>query len=267
MMEDSEPVVPSGDSPEISADPNVVDDNTRHMRRFRWVELNLPDLVDDLVGEALELSTYGYDRPQMETAIHEWFDWAKVPYEGHVPIEQLVSTSIQTGIAINRRYTDAAHPPTKSDTSETIMADKEKTKSTEMTSLAFAEKHDLAAKILLGDNGVFSLPKDYYEVIAATDAGVTVDQLKKLQKVDQQLLAATTLLSGKIATEEFAKNPEAKELAFSYNVGPHAKASGIFTRTEDDKLSIVNAVEHRYQTAEMNRVYGHLNDLFAGINS
>jgi hypothetical protein len=266
-MENSEPVVPCGDSPEISADPNVVDASTRHQRRFRWVELNLPDLVDDLVGEALELSTYGYDRPQMEEAIHWWLDQQNVPYEGLLPIEQLVTATLDTGIAINRRYTDAAHPSTNSDTSEITMADKDKTKSTELTSLAFAEKHDLAAKILLGDNGIFSLPKDYYEVIAATDAGVTVDQLKKLQKVDQQLLAATTLLTGKIANEEFAKNPEAKELAFSYNVGPHAKASGIFTRTEDDKLSIVNAVEHRYQTAEMNRVYGHLNDLFAGINS
>lgn len=268
-MQNAEPVTPST---RASSDPKAVDDNSRHMRRFRWVELNLPDLVEDLMGEAIELSTYGYDRPQMEAAIHWWLDQQNVPYEGHVPVEELVTVTVQTGIAINRRYTDAAHPHTQTDISEIDnMADKDKAKATEMTSRTFAEKHELRGKIVLGDNGIFGLPKDYYEVVAATETGMTVDQvretLKKFEKVDRALLPATTLIAGEVSHEEFAKNPEAKELAFSYNIGAHAKASDIFTRTEDDKVSIVNAVEHRHQTAEMNRVYGHLNDLFTNINS
>lgn len=269
-MQNAEPVTPST---RASSDPNAVDDNSRHMRRFRWVELNLPDLVEDLMGEALELSTYGYNRLQMEEAIHWWLDQQNVPYEGHVPVEELVAVTVNTGIAINRRYTDAAHPHTHTDISEIDnMADKEKAaKAIEMSSRAFADKHDLRGKIELGDNGIFGLSKDYYETVASTETGLTVEQvretLKKFEKVDRALLPATTLITGEIANDEFAKNPEAKELAFSYSIGAHAKASGIFTRTEDNKVSIVNAVEHRHQTAEMNRVYGHLNDLFTNINA
>lgn len=269
-MEESDPVVPCV-TPEDLPDPNAVDESSRHMRRFRWVELNLPDLVEDLMGEVLECSTYGYDQPQMEEAVHWWLDQQNVPYEGLVPIEQLVPAIINTAIAINQRYTDVAQSTNHSDTSEFTMADKDKSKTVEMSSRAFAEKHDLAAKILLGDNGVFSLPKDYHEVVAASETGMTVDQvrtvIKNLEKVDRALLPATNLVAGEISIEEFKKNPEAKELAFSYSIGAHSKASGIFTRTDEDKLSIVNAVECRHQTAEMNRVYGHLNDLFSDINS
>jgi hypothetical protein len=250
-------------------DPIVVDDSTRHMRRFRWVEVNLPDLVDDLVGEALENSTYGYTRQQAEAAIHEWFDAHQVPHEGLVPdLEALCIESLHTELSIRKRYTDAASPP---ETSETLMADKDKAKVVELKSREFIEKHSLAEKVLLADNNIVTLPEDYRAAILASEQGITVEEVKKQQKieqrVDQSLLAATTLLSGELAKSKFVADPEAREVAFSYEVGPHAKASGVFTRNDDGTVAIVNAVEHRFQTAEMNRVYGHLNDLFANVNS
>jgi len=138
-------------------------------------------------------------------------------------------------------------------------------KNTELKSRVFIEKHGLDEKIQINEKGLFNLPDDLHESIVLADAGVTLEQLKKVQKTESELLAATALLAGEKTAVAFKENPELTETALSYSIGSTQTASIVFSR--DNKDHMVAAVETKVKSAEFKRVASHLNSLFDDINS
>lgn len=129
----------------------------------------------------------------------------------------------------------------------------------------FAAKHNLAERLEIDEKaGVISTGEDFY---AATlvDVGLTLDQVKKLQKHDAKLLAATTLVAGEKAAELFKKNEDLTEISFNYSLGNN-KAHGYFSR--DGQTPVRNIVE-TYGSAggELGKVHKHVKTLFDNINS
>lgn len=131
--------------------------------------------------------------------------------------------------------------------------------------LNYIEKHNLREKVTLNENGSITWSEDLHETTAAMDAGLSLDQVKKLQKADAELLNAATYLSGELAVEAFTRDPNLTETGFNYTVGSTTKVSGIFNR--DQKDHVVVAVENTHRNAEFNRVATTLNSMFNDINS
>lgn len=139
------------------------------------------------------------------------------------------------------------------------------TKNPIQKTLNYVEKHDLRAKVTMGDNGVIKIDDDLFEATAAMDAGVTLDQVKKLQKAEGELLTAVTYVSGELAAEAFKQDPNLVETGFDYRVGQTVKVAGMFNR--DAKDSTVVIVETTHKSAEFGRVASALNGMFSDINS
>lgn len=137
-------------------------------------------------------------------------------------------------------------------------------KNTDIKSAAFAEKHDLDSKVVVTDKGLIELPADLHESIVLADAGVTLDQFKKIQKGSAELFAGVTYVAAPKIVNHMKANPEVTEMGFSYAVGGDTTASAIFNR---DGIHVVNAVETKIQTAEMKRVHSYIDDLFNNINN
>lgn len=133
----------------------------------------------------------------------------------------------------------------------------------------FADKLGLRDQITVdAKSGVAELPETYYaDSLEKAGVGVTLDQLKKLQKHDASLLAATTLVVGEKAASLYKENPELSEVSFSYSMG-HNKAHGYFQR-DNEQAPVRNVVEiHGAQDrGELNKVYKHVKGLFDNINS
>jgi hypothetical protein len=139
--------------------------------------------------------------------------------------------------------------------------------SNDLKSNAFIEQHGLRDKITLSESGVFGGFDELHEQIVLAGSGVTVDQLKKMQKLEGELLPAVTLLAGELSADFMKKNPESNELGFSYKIGSNTTASGIFSRSTEGAISVVNAVETKVNSAEMKRVHSFLDGLFEGVNT
>lgn len=135
----------------------------------------------------------------------------------------------------------------------------------ELKSIAFADTHGLRDKITLNDSGKFEIPADLHQTIVLDAVGITAEQERKRQKLDGELLAGVTLVCGELSHEAFGKNVELSEVGFSYNIGPHTKASGIFDRSAKDHTVV--HVETRFQSGELKRVMTHLNGLYDDVNS
>lgn len=92
----------------------------------------------------------------------------------------------------------------------------------------FAEKHDLMSKLKANlETGTIDVPEDYYE--STLPEGLTVDQLKKLQKHHQSLLAGTVYAAGGLARDTFKENEDLGELSLSWKEG-HMVQDVFYTR-------------------------------------
>lgn len=129
----------------------------------------------------------------------------------------------------------------------------------------YIDKHDLRAKVTMADNGVIKTDDDLYEATALMDAGVTLDQVKKLHKAEKELVSAVTYLGGELAAEAFKGDANLAETGFNYTAGPSVKVSGLYHRDAKDHTVVV--VETTHKDAEFNRVVNSLGGMFADINS
>lgn len=136
-------------------------------------------------------------------------------------------------------------------------------------SIDFAAKFNLADKISAdAKSGTLSLPDDYYES-TLEDVGVSIDQIKKLQKHDASLLAATTLVAGEKAAEIFKENEDIHEVSFNYGIG-QSSAHGHFGRAREDHAAYARnivSVHGAGDKGELGKVHKHLNTLFSEVNS
>lgn len=130
----------------------------------------------------------------------------------------------------------------------------------ELKSAKFAEKHGLIDKLALDEKtGVISASEDYYE--ASLPEGVSIDLVKKLQKHNSELLAATTLVGGEMAAKAFAGNEDLTEVSFKYSAG-HDHYNGFYTRGDTNPVRNVVEVHGCNGRGEMGKVYKHVKSLF-----
>jgi len=137
----------------------------------------------------------------------------------------------------------------------------------ELKSRKFIEKHGLTEKLAVNDKtGQVEPSEDFYES-TLSDTGLTLDQVKKLQKHNAQLLAASTLAAGELAAEHFKEHPETKEMSFEYNAG-HDVHQAYFSTTENT-AGVRNVVEvHGAQDkGELKKVHKDLKSLFDTIHT
>lgn len=139
------------------------------------------------------------------------------------------------------------------------------TTSKELKSRAFIDQHNLREHVILNEANSFDIPADLYADVVLKGAEITLDQLKKKERLEGELLASVTLLGGEQAVERFKSNPELSEIGFSMPMGSSHVASGIFSREGKDHTVVT--VNNKIGTAEMKRVLGHLNTLFDDISS
>ena len=132
-------------------------------------------------------------------------------------------------------------------------------------SIAYAERHALRDKITRAENNTIQSADDLFEVTAAMDAGLTMDQVKKLDKARGELLPAALMIGGELAEEAFRADPNLSETGMSFNMGSHQKFSAIFHR--DGPSHVTAVVETTHRSAEYDRVHKHLNGLFESINN
>lgn len=113
-------------------------------------------------------------------------------------------------------------------------------------------------------SGTLSLPEEFYET-ALEGSGVTLDQLKKVQKRDAELMAATTYAAGERAKTELVANPELTELSLSYNRGLDSTHT-YFSR--EGTTPVRHVVEsHGMDGGELKKVHTHVKSLFDDINN
>ncbi len=129
------------------------------------------------------------------------------------------------------------------------------------------EKFGISDKMKFDEkSGVISLPKNFYEkTLEDGEVGLTLDEVKKLQKHDSEVLAATTLAAGQVAAEKFESHPELKEISVNYNHGQNTSWAH-FER--ESTTPVRNVVEVKgLDGGEMGKVHRHLKGLFDDINS
>jgi len=113
-------------------------------------------------------------------------------------------------------------------------------------------------------SGTLSLPEGFYEE-SLVSTGVTLDQLKKIQKNDANLMAATTYAAGERAAKELKANPELSELVLSYNRGLD-QTSTYFAR--EGTTPVRHVIEtYGADGGELKKVHKHIKSLFDAINT
>lgn len=220
---------------------------TSNDRRFRWLDFYDPAKALTALQEAFDISPWAWggeptirDSWYMNRYMHNWFNDEQVPMVSEV----LTLTNKLNDDGVDT-MTDTKNPIAKSE--------------------AYIEKHALREKITLADNKTIQSADDLFEVTAAMDAGLTMDQVKKLDKARGELLPAALLVGGELAEQAFRADPNLTETGMSFNMGTHQKFSAIFHR--DDKNHVTAVVETTHRSAEYDRVHKHLNGLFDDINS
>jgi|AntDeeMinimDraft_5_1070356.scaffolds.fasta_scaffold30730_2 hypothetical protein len=115
-------------------------------------------------------------------------------------------------------------------------------------------------------SGVISLPDDFYEqTLEDGKVGLSLDQVKKLQKHDQEVLSAATLAGGKVAAEQFEAHPELKEISMNYGHGQNTSWA-YFDR--EGTTPVRNVVEVKgLDGGELKKVHKHVKSLFDDINN
>lgn len=140
--------------------------------------------------------------------------------------------------------------------------------SKELKSVAFAKKFDLENKIQIDSKtGVVTLDENFYES-TLEDTGLTMDQVKKLQKHDAALLAATTLVAGEKAADIFKNNEDITSVTVQYTAG-NTTYSSMFHNGKGTNSTVLNMSETTIGSndTELRKVHKHLKSLFSSINS
>lgn len=138
-----------------------------------------------------------------------------------------------------------------------------KTTTTELKSRAFAETNGLGEHYTLNEANSFDVAADLYNTVVLEKCGITLDQLKKKQKLDGEFASASVLLGGEAADARFKENTDLTEISLSIPMGGSQTLSAVFTRGQ----ATVVAMNTKIETAEMKRVLGHLDGLFAEVAS
>ena len=134
------------------------------------------------------------------------------------------------------------------------------------------EKFGIRDKLSFDEkSGIISLAggdktgKFYEQTLKDADIGITLDQVKRLQEHDAELLAATTLAGGELAAEKFKENPELKEISMSYMHG-QTTSHAYFER--EGTTPVRNVVEVKaLDGGELKKVQSHIKTLFDDISN
>lgn len=144
----------------------------------------------------------------------------------------------------------------------TTMSDKE------LKSRKFAEKLNLKDKLSIDDKTLTITPNEGFYESTLEDIGVTLEQVKKLQKHDANLFSATALVGGEMAAEHFKEHPESGEVALSYSAGHNTYESfygyGENTTPFRAVVSVHGASDHK---GELKKVGKEIASMFDDINS
>lgn len=135
--------------------------------------------------------------------------------------------------------------------------------SKELKSRGFAETNKLSDAIVMNEANGFDVSADLYNTCVLEPAGITLEQLKKQQKLEGEFLPAALLVGGEQVNERFQSNPDLHEVSMSIPMGGNRTASVVYTRGQ----ATVMQVNTKTDTAEMKRVLSHLDGLFAEVSS
>jgi len=132
-----------------------------------------------------------------------------------------------------------------------------------MQSRGFASDNKLVEAIVLNEANGFEVAADLYNTVVLEPAGITLDQLKKQEKLEGQFLPAALLVAGEQVSDRFASNPELHEVSLSIPMGGSRTANVVFGRGQ----STVMQIHTKTESAEMKRVLTHIDGLFADVSS
>lgn len=135
--------------------------------------------------------------------------------------------------------------------------------SKELKSRGFAADNKLNELIVLNEANGFDVNADLYNSLVLEPAGITLDQLKKQQKLEGEFLPAAVLVGGEQVNERFSTNPELHEVSLSIPMGGNRTAHIVYGRGQ----STVMQVKTKTESAEMKRVLAHVDSLFADVSS
>lgn len=130
--------------------------------------------------------------------------------------------------------------------------------------LQYIERHGLEKMINIDDKGVVKIDDDIYEKTVLADAGLTLDQVKKLRKHEGELYPAVVHQTATLAAGAFKSDANLTEVGFNFNMGGH-KAAGVFNREGNQRF--VGEINHEHKNAEFKRVVAGVEALFADINT
>lgn len=134
----------------------------------------------------------------------------------------------------------------------------------ELKSRAFVETNKLGEHFVLNDANTFdAISKDLYTTCVLEPAGITLDQLKKKDKLEAEYLQGSVLVGGEVVADRMRTNSELHEVSLSIPMGGTRTASAVFTRGQ----ATVVALNTKVETAEMKRVLVHLDGLFNDVSS
>lgn len=133
----------------------------------------------------------------------------------------------------------------------------------EMKSRVFATENNLAEAYVLNEANGFDVDAALYNTLVLEPSGITLDQLKKKQKLEGEFIPASILVAGEAVDERFKTNPELSEISLSIPMGGNQTLSAVFSRGQ----ATVVALNTRIESAEMKRVLSHLDGLFADVSS
>lgn len=138
--------------------------------------------------------------------------------------------------------------------------------SKDLKSYAFIEEHKLRERVILNESNGFDIAADLYDSIVLEGSGITLEQLKKKERLEGELDAAVLLVTAEQAVPRFKANPDLTEIGYNYNRGtPNAQVAAVFNR--DAKDHVVLTVSTKTNTAEMKRVVSLVDKMFEDVNN
>lgn len=133
----------------------------------------------------------------------------------------------------------------------------------ELKSRGFADDNKLNEAIVLNEANGFDVSADLYNTVVLEKCGITLDQVKKQQKLESEFLPASLLVAGEQVETRFKENQELNEISLSIPMGGNRTATAVFSRGQQT----VVAVNSKIDTAEMKRVLTHIDGLFTDVSS
>lgn len=128
-----------------------------------------------------------------------------------------------------------------------------------------AKKHNVQQYLKLDEKtgGITVDDKLYEELLKDTD--LTLDQVKKLQKHDAEVLGMVTYAGGELAHKAFKTNPELTETSLTYSAG-HNKVHAYYAREGENKTRNIVETHGVGDGGELAKVYKALDKMFEDLN-